>query len=289
MKEEQTLKKQSQFLETMRRLLKNKLAVVGLIILVVLILIGIFADQLAPYPYDLQDYRSLFLPPGSPGHILGTDNLGRDVLSRLIYGARLSIKMGVLSILLAAVLGMILGSIAGYYGGIIDDLIMRFLDIYQAIPALVLCIAMAAVMGSGLNNAIIAVGITSAPWHARIIRGSIMQIRNTEYVEAAKAINAGSFRVLTRHIIPNAMGPSIVQITMDLGNAILTAATLSFIGLGAQAPLSEWGAMLSAGRDYMRDSGYLVLLPGIMIMLTVISCNLLGDGLRDAMDPRLRD
>ncbi len=287
--EQVVVKKQSQFKETLRRLMKNKLSVAGLVIIIALVLVAVFADWLMPYDYAQQDYQSMFLPPGSTGHLLGTDDVGRDILSRLIYGSRLSLQMGFFAVAISAIIGDLLGAIAGYFGGIVDDIIMRFLDIYQAVPTLVLCIALAAVLGAGLRNAIIAIGIANAPWHARLIRGSIMQVRDAEYVEAARAINAGSGRIILRHILPNILAPTIVQITMDLGNAILNAATLSFIGLGAQVPLPEWGAMLSAGREYMRDYGYMVLLPGICIMLTVLSLNLLGDGLRDALDPRLKD
>ncbi|MFV0527661.1 MAG: ABC transporter permease [Lachnospiraceae bacterium] len=287
--EQVVVKRQSQLKETLRRLFKNKLSVAGLVIILILVFVAVFADWLMPYDYAQQDYKSMFLSPGSPGHILGTDDVGRDILSRLIYGSRLSLQMGFFAVAISAVLGDLLGAIAGYFGGVVDDIIMRFLDIYQAVPTLVLCIALAAVLGAGLENAIIAIGIANAPWHARLIRGSIMQVRDSEYVEAARAINAGSRRIILRHILPNILAPTIVQITMDLGNAILNAATLSFIGLGAQVPLPEWGAMLSAGREYMRDYGYMVLLPGICIILTVLSLNLLGDGLRDALDPRLKD
>lgn len=283
------VKRKSQFWEVMRRLFKNKLAIVGLVTLLFFVFIAVFADVLMPYDYAAQDYNSIFLLPGSPGHLLGTDELGRDLLSRLMYGARLSLQMGILAVALSAVIGDILGAIAGYFGGIVDEIIMRFLDIFQSIPALVLCIALAAVLGASLENAIIAVGICNAPWHARLIRGSILQVRDSEYVEAARSINASSFRIIFRHILPNVFAPSIIQITMDLGGAILTASTLSFIGLGAQVPLPEWGAMLNAGREFMRDYYYLIVLPGICIMMVVLSANLLGDGLRDALDPKLKD
>lgn len=283
------MKKQSQLKNMLYRLSRNKLAMMGIIILTLFVAMALAANKIMPYDYAAQDYTAIQLPPGSPGHILGTDNLGRDILSRLIYGSRLSLMMGFCSVAIAAVIGILLGAIAGYFGGILDDLIMRFLDIYQAVPSLVLCIALAAVLGAGLENAIIAIGITSAPVHARLVRGSIMQVRNLEYVEAAKTVNAGSLRIIFAHILPNALAPSIVQITMDIGGAILNAATLSFIGLGAQAPLPEWGAMLNAGKEFMDKSGYMVILPGICIMLVVLSLNLIGDGLRDALDPRLKD
>lgn len=282
-------KKKSQLKEVVKRLSKNRLGMAGMIIVVLLLIVAALAPYIIPYDYAAQDSTALFLKPGSSGHLLGTDNLGRDVLSRTIYGTRISLIMGLSSVFLMVVIGDTLGAIAGYYGGFIDNLLMRFLDIFQAVPSLVLCIALAAVLGSGLSNAIIAIGVTTAPWHARMIRGSIMQVRSMEYIEAAKAINASDKRIILKHLIPNALAPSIVQVTMDLGHAILSAATLSFIGLGAQAPLPEWGTMLSEGRNYIRGHGYLVIIPGIMIMITILAFNLLGDGLRDALDPRLKE
>lgn len=283
-----TVKKQSQFFIVMKRLAKNKMAIVGLAIAIALVLIALFADFLMPYDYAYQDTAAMLQGP-SREHLLGTDNLGRDILSRLIYGTRLSMRMGLLSVLLAAALGIFFGSIAGYYGGKVDNLIMRFLDIYQSIPGLVMCVALAAVLGSGLNNCILAVGITTMAGYARMIRSSILQIKGMEYIEAAAAINANDRRILLKHIIPNSISPLIVQMTMGIGAAILLASTLSFIGLGVQAPMPEWGGMLAAGRNYMRDYGYIVIFPGIMIIICVLAFNLLGDGLRDALDPRLKD
>lgn len=282
-------KKKSQIKEVLKRLAKNRLGMVGLIVIIIMVCLALLAPVIAPYDYAAQDYMATFLKPGSEGHLLGTDSLGRDILSRVLYGARYSLGMGFLAVILAAVIGDTLGALAGYYGGKVDAVIMRALDIFQAIPPLILCIALAAVLGAGLGNAVVAIGITTAPWHARMIRGSIMQVRGMEYVEAAKAINASDKRIILKHIIPNAMAPSIVQITMDLGGAIMMAATLSFIGLGAQAPTPEWGMMLSESRGFIRDSGYLVLVPGIMIMITVLAFNLFGDGLRDALDPKLKE
>ena len=218
---------------------------------------------------------------------MGTDNLGRDILSRLIYGTRISLLMGILIVLIGASIGILLGSIAGFYGGRVDNYIMRFLDIYQSVPNILLAITFAAVLGPGLVSAIIALGVASFAGYARLIRASILQVRKLEYVDAAKAINASDVKILFKHILPNAFSPMIVYITMYIGSSILAAASLSFIGLGAQAPLPEWGAMLSSGRSMMRDCPTLVLYPGIMIMITVLAFNLFGDGLRDALDPRL--
>ena len=285
---DEELKKTNQFKETMKRLFKNKGAVVGLIVIILLVLMMIFADQIAPYDYAAQDYNCVYQKP-SAQHLMGTDELGRDVLSRIIVGSRLSMRMGLCSVALAATIGIIFGSIAGYYGGAVDNVLMRFLDIYQSIPGTIFCVALAAVLGPGLNNTIIAVGITSMSGYARLIRASIMQVRGMEYIEAARSINAKDGRILLKHIIPNAISPLIVSITMSIGGCILLAASLSFIGLGAQPPLPEWGAMLSAGRSKMRDCGYLVIFPGMAIMISVLAFTLLGDGLRDALDPRLRN
>lgn len=274
--------------DVLHRLMKNKLAVVGLVVIILLILIAIFAPFLAPYGYEEQDLMATYQSPNAT-HLLGTDNLGRDILSRLIYGSRQSLRIGVLSVAIAATLGITFGSIAGFYGGRLDNVLMRILDIYQSVPAMLLSIALAAALGPGINNAILAIGISTMAEYARLIRAQILTVREREFVEAARAINAGDGRIILKHVLPNAFAPLIVSITMNIGNSILAAATLSFIGLGAQPPLPEWGAMLSAGRSYMRDYGYLVIIPGICIMVSVLAFNLLGDGLRDALDPRMKN
>lgn len=274
--------------DVLHRLMKNKLAVVGLVVIILLILVAIFAPFLAPYGYEEQDLMATYQSPNAT-HLLGTDNLGRDILSRLIYGSRQSLRIGVLSVAIAATLGITFGSIAGFYGGRLDNVLMRILDIYQSVPAMLLSIALAAALGPGINNAILAIGISTMAEYARLIRAQILTVREREFVEAARAINAGDGRIILKHVLPNAFAPLIVSITMNIGNSILAAATLSFIGLGAQPPLPEWGAMLSAGRSYMRDYGYLVIIPGICIMVSVLAFNLLGDGLRDALDPRMKN
>ena len=278
----------SGFVAVMKRLKKNKLAMVGLVIIILLVLCIIFAPLIAPYGYEEMDTSNCYSWP-TKEHICGTDKLGRDIFSRLIYGARYSLQIGVLSVAIAASLGLILGSIAGFYGGKVDMVIMRILDIYQSVPGLLLSIAFAAALGPGITNATIAIGISTIASHARMIRASIMTVRDSEYVDAARLINAGTGRIIVKHILPNAISPLIVSVTMSVGSSILAAATLSFIGLGSQPPTPEWGAMLSAGRSVMRDYGYLVIFPGIAIMLTVLSFNMLGDGLRDALDPRLKN
>ena len=281
-------KKKPRFSETWRRLKKNKAAMVSLFVIIIIILVAALAPVIAPYPYDEQDYNKSFNPP-SRENLLGTDKLGRDVLSRLIYGASQSLQLGVVATAIASVIGIIIGAIAGYYGGWTDNLIMRFFDIYQSIPMFLLCVTLAAVMGPSLQNAILAIGISMIPAPARLMRASILSIREMEYIEAAKAINAGSSRIIRKHIVPNAIAPMIVFITMSIGMNILAGAGLSFIGLGAQPPIPEWGSLVSDARSIMRDHGTLALYPGICIMITVLAFNLLGDGLRDALDPRLKN
>ena len=260
----------------------------GLIIVCLILLMALFAPLIAPYGYEEQDLAHMFSSPSSD-HWMGTDNLGRDIFSRLVYGSRQSLKIGFLSVLMASVIGITLGAIAGYYGGKVDNILMRFLDVFQSVPAMLMSIAIAATLGAGMNNAIVAIGIGTVPIYARMTRAQFLSIRGMEYVEAAVAINAKDPRIIAKHILPNALSPMIVQMTMGVAGAILTAASLSFIGLGAQPPLSEWGAMLSAGRSYIRDYPHLVMFPGITIMITVLSLNMLGDGLRDALDPRLKN
>lgn len=281
------VKKRSKLKTFFKRLAKNKLAVVGLVIIVLLILIALLAPVIAPYGYAEQDLKNTFAGSSSE-HLLGTDNLGRDVLSRLIYGSRQSLQIGILSVALGAALGTVFGIFAGYYGGLVDNILMRILDIYQSIPGLILSIVLAVTLGPGLNNAIIALGIGTMPMYARIIRASLLQVRNMEYIEAARAINANDFRIVLKYALPNAISPLIVQITMSIGLSILAAAMLSFIGLGAQPPIAEWGAMLTEGKSFIREHGYLITYPGIAIVISVLAFNLFGDGLRDALDPRLK-
>ena len=281
-------KKKSRFGEIWRRLRKNKAAMISLFVICLVILVAVFADVLAPYPYDQQDYSKSFAPPGRE-NLLGCDKLGRDLLSRIIYGSRQSLQLGIVAVAISASIGILIGSVSGFYGGWTDTLIMRALDIYQSIPMFLLCVTLAAVMGPSLRNAIIAIGISMVPGPARLMRASILTVREMEYIEAAKAINAGSSRIIRKHIVPNAIAPLIVSITMSIGMSILSGAGLSFIGLGAQPPIPEWGALISDARNIMRDHGTLALYPGICVMITVLSFNLLGDGLRDALDPRLKN
>ena len=280
-------KKNSQAKEVWRRFKKNKLAVAGLIIIFILIIAAILAPVIAPYGYDDQDYSATLIR-FSKEHILGTDNLGRDILSRLLYGSRVSLTIGFISVGIGLIVGGLVGAIAGYYGGVLDDVLMRIVDIIMAIPSIILAISICAALGPGLVNTMIAVGISSIPNYARILRSSILSIKQQEFVEAATAIGASDARIIAKHIIPNSLSGLIVQASMGVGRAIISAASMSFVGLGIQPPNPEWGAMLSFGRTYFRDYGYMVLYPGLFIFIAVLSMNLIGDGLRDALDPRLK-
>ncbi len=280
-------KKESQFSLVMKRLSHNKVAMAGLIIVLVMFLLAILAPWIMPYDYAKMDMANRFQGP-SLAHICGTDDMGRDIFSRLLYGSRASLSMGFLSVLISTVIGMLIGSIVGYFGGMVDTIIMRFVDILQAIPGILLAIAISACLGSGFVNTIIALSIGGIPMTVRLLRGSIMGVRKMEYLEAAHTINCSVPRTIIKHILPNSISPIIVSVTMGIGNTILMAASLSYIGLGVQPPTPEWGAMLSASRTYMRDYPHMVLFPGIAIALVVLSLNMLGDGLRDALDPKLK-
>lgn len=281
-------KKESMFFMTWKRLAKNKLAVAGLIVLIITALLAVFAPIAASYGYEEQDLFNTLAGP-SREHWLGTDNLGRDMLSRLIYGGRNSLTLGLISVALAAALGVILGAVSGYYGGKVDMVIMRLLDVLQAVPAILLAIAISATLGPGYMNCILALTISQIPGFTRMTRASCLNVQGMEYVEAARSINARERRIIFKHVLPNAISPIIVQATMSVATAILTSASLSFIGLGVQPPQAEWGAMLSAGRSYIRSNPHVIIYPGITIMIVVLSLNLLGDGLRDALDPRLKN
>jgi len=275
------------WLESWRRLIRRPTATLGMIIFLALVLMALFPSLIAPEGYDNQQYTKLFQPPNAQ-NIMGTDNLGRDVFSRVLYGARYSMGVGFFAVIFALLIGGTMGSIAAFYGGRADSLIMRFLDIVLSIPSILLAIAITSILGTNIVNLTIAISISSFPHYARIVRAAILSIKELEFVEAARAIGASDTRIIFRHLLPNAMAPIIVQATVGLGGAILSCAALSFIGLGIQPPLPEWGTMLSAGREYIREYWWLVVFPGMFIMLAIFSVNLFGDGLRDALDPRLK-
>ena len=285
--EENPERKHSQFRDIWRRLCKNRLAVLGMIILCVLVLCAIFADVIAPYHYAAQDYSAMHAAP-SWEHLMGCDNTGRDIFSRVVYGARTSLVVGFISLAVGGIIGCALGAVAGYFGGGLETAIMGFCDILMAIPSTVLAIAIASTLGTGLVNAMIALGISSIPNFARIVRSSSLSVKNQEYVEAARAIGAKDSHIIWQHVFPNILAPIIVQATLGVGKAIIMCASLSFLGLGIEPPQAEWGNMLSAARKFVRDYPHEVIFPGLAIMLTVLAINLFGDGLRDALDPKLK-
>lgn len=270
-----------------KRLKKSKTAIFGLIVIVLLIFTAVFADFIAPYPYDQQDYSQTFEYP-SPAHLMGTDNFGRDIFSRIIYGTRISLFIAIISVLISFTVGVFLGATSAYYGGTYDTVVMRILDAFLSIPSLLCAVSVSAALGNGLIQTAIAIAIANIPVFARVTRASVITVRKAEYVEAAESIGVDNARIMLRHIMPNALAPIFVQTSLSIVNAILTISMLSFIGLGIQPPTPEWGSMLSSGREFIRDFWPLVTFPGVMIMVTLISFNMLGDGLRDALDPRLK-
>lgn len=276
------------WVQVWRRLMKNKLAVLGLIVICIFAVIAILAPYIAPYHYDEQDLSRAFLFP-CKDHFLGTDNFGRDILSRIIYGSRVSLTVGFIAVGIAVLVGGLLGAIAAFYGKKVDNLIMRAMDILLAIPGMLLALALASALGPGLRNMMIAIAIGNIPSYARIVRASVLSVRQTEFIEAAESIGASDVRIIFKHILPNSMAPIIVQATLGVASSILAAATLSFLGLGIQPPNPEWGAMLSSARQYIRDYWHMTTFPGLAIVIIIYALNVLGDGLRDALDPRLKN
>ncbi len=266
---------------------RNKLAVVALVILILIILAAIFADFLTPYDYTEQIPQENFLKP-SAEHIMGTDNFGRDIFSRVLKGAQISLKIGFTSVVISTFIGVIIGAFAGYYEGVFDAIIMRIMDTILSIPQLVLAIALAAALGGGMKNLILAVSLSSIPSYAKIVRSQVMAVKNLEYVEAAKLAGVNNLKLIFTEILPNCFAPIIVQATIGVGTAILSAASLSFIGMGIMPPEAEWGQMLSEGRAYIRNYPHITLFPGMAIALTILVLNIVGDALRDAFDPKFR-
>lgn len=279
--------KNSQTREIISRFMKNKVAVAGFFIILLLVFCALFPSLIAPYSYETMSTGPSFANP-SAEHLFGTDEFGRDIFSRVIYGTRTSLAIGLLSVLIACVLGTILGCISGYYGNLTDNLIMRAVDILLAIPNLMLAISIVAALGRSQTNLILDLGIGATGGFARVVRGQILTVKEQEYIEVARAIGASDFRIIFCHILPNCLAPIIVQISISVGSSILGAAGMSFIGLGIAPPNPEWGAMLSAGRSFFRDHWFVETFPGLAIMLAVFAFNLFGDGLRDALDPRLK-
>ncbi|USF25892.1 Glutathione transport system permease protein GsiD [Firmicutes bacterium ASF500] len=283
-----TDKKRSQLLEVWGRLKKSKVAIAGLVILTLLILMAVFADVLVDYELAIAQNMPEKLQGPSPAHWLGTDGFGRDILARIIHGSRISLSIGFVSVIVSLAVGGAIGSIAGYYGGTLDMIVMRFIDVLMAIPSMLMCICVVTVLGPGMSNLLVAITISYVATFCVIVRSSILTIKNSDYIEAARATGVGTFRIILKHIIPNTMGPIMVQATLSIGSVILSAAGLSFVGLGVMPPTPEWGAILTEGKEFIRTAPHIVLFPGIAIMLAVMSLNFLGDGLRDALDPRLK-
>ncbi len=287
------MQEHTEFYDTMRSLKKNRAAMLGLVIIILFVLMAIFAKQLAPANPIAQSLKDNLKPgfwAGSHTHLLGTDGFGRDLLSRIIYGSRISLTVGFIAVLIGILIGATSGIVAGFFGGWIDNVIMRTVDVMFSLPSILLAIVIVAILGRGLDKAMIAIGITYAPQIARIVRSETLKVSNSEYIEAARAIGTPSLRIMWTHVLPNVMSPIIVYGTLSIGSAILDAAALGFLGLGAQPPTPEWGAML-ANSFHSITGGYwwVETFPGIAIALTVLGFNLLGDGLRDSIDPKLRN
>jgi peptide/nickel transport system permease protein len=280
--------KTGQIAEVWRRLKRNRAAIVGGIIVLLFVSIAILAPLISPYPPNEGDLKKRLEPP-SKEYLLGTDPLGRDLLSRVIYGARISLQIQVVAVFIAMVIGTLLGMVGGYYGGKFDHLIMRLMDILLAFPGIFLAISIIAVLGPGLTNLMLAAGIYSIPQFARIVRGSVLSLKEKEFIEAARAVGENDFNILFRYLLPNSMAPIIIQTTLRMATVLLTASGLSFLGLGVQPPTAEWGAMLSNARAYLITAPHVATVPGLAIMLVVMGFNLFGDGLRDSLDPRLKD
>ena len=285
--EEQVVCIQSRGLQFAKRFAASRPAMIGLILLAVLVFSAVFAPALAPFdPYESNLPNSL-KPPSGP-HVLGTDELGRDIMSRILYGARISLLVGVESVVLALLCGVVLGATAGFYGGKVDTVIMSVMDVMLSFPSILLAIAFMTVLGRGVEKAVIAIGIVSIPQYARIVRGSVLSVKENVYVMAARALGNGDGRLIFVHILPNVMAPIIVRATIGISVAILEAAALGFLGLGVAPPTAEWGTMLGSGRQTIFNAPHIVMFPGLAITVTVMAFNLLGDGLRDVLDPRLK-
>lgn len=273
--------------EALRRVLRNRKAVFGIICLTIIVVSALLAPVISPHEPNRQNLRNR-LQGSSSEHWLGTDHLGRDLFSRVIWGGRVSLQVGFVSVAIALLIGGTMGLLAGYFGGWFEGLVMRIVDIMLALPGFLLALAIVATLGASMTNVTIAVGIAYAPGLARVTRSAVIAAREYEYVAAARAAGAGDLRIMWSHILPNSMGPIIVQSTLAMAGAILSAAALSYLGMGAQPPTAEWGSMLSAARPFILVAHHTVTYPGLAIMLTVLSLNMLGDGLRDAFDPRMR-
>ncbi len=267
---------------------KDPGAMIGLAVIVLMFVMSFLSPHILKYSMSEMNLAVRYQPP-SLEHPFGCDDLGRDILARVLYGARYTLSIGILSVAISSFFGILLGAVAGYFSGWVDGVIMRVLDVFQAFPQLLLAVTFASVFGPGLDKAILALGISGIPNYARLMRANILTIRSNEFIEAAISTNCSKVRIITRHVIPNAISPMIVQMSMGIANAGISAACLSFLGLGIQPPAPEWGAMLSVSRQFMQDHPHMVMIPGLFIMISVICFNLIGDAIRDALDPKLKD
>lgn len=281
------LRTESPWFIALRMLIRNRTAMAGLAVLIALALMAVFAAQIAPCDPDEVDILVQLQGP-SREHLLGTDLYGRDILSRIFFGGRVTLVIGLISVGIAASFGVVLGLVSGYYGGTVDSLIMRFIDILLSFPRILLALTIVGMLGPGLFNVMLAVGIASITGYARLVRGTVLSAKEQTYVEAARVVGCQTRKILFRHLLPNVIGPVIVLATLDVASAILAASSLSFLGLGVQPPTAEWGYMLNEGRNYLRTAPWITFFPGMAIMLSVLSINMLGDGLRDALDPKLK-
>ena len=278
-----------QMKEIWRRYKKNKAAVAGLVLLIIIVAIALFADLIVPYSKCVEQVGADRLQWPSLAHFFGTDELGRDLFARVVHGSRYSLSIGILTSLIALVAGAILGASAGYFGGVVDNVICLIVDVFMCVPPILLSLAVVAALGSNMQNLIIAITISCIPGNVRLIRSVVLTVAEQDYVQVAKSYGASNARIIFRYVLPNAMGPIIVNTTMSISGMILSAAGLSFIGMGIQPPSPEWGALLSAAQTYIFTSPYLLVFPGIFIVLSSLSFNLVGDGLTDALDPKLKD
>ncbi len=288
-REEDMVEKNSLFREAVFQLKGNKPAIVGFIIIISFIMMAFFSPWLTPFDPDIQDISIRKTAPFISSHILGTDDLGRDLLTRIIYGARISLVIGTFSVSISLSFGILIGLISGYYGGWVDRIVMRLIDIMLAFPYILLTIVIVAILGPSLTNAMLAIGISQIPQYARVVRASVLAEKENDYITAERSLGTSNFELMFKSILPNCIAPIFVQATLGIGDAILSSAALSFLGLGAQPPTAEWGLMIASSREFVTSAWWIVTFPGIAVLFTVLGFNLLADGLRDVLDPRMRD
>lgn len=276
------------FIEVWKKFKKHRLALIGMTVIFILFFVALFAPYISPHDPNEQNLRKRLQGPGRE-YLLGTDNLGRCILSRLIYGTRISLQIGIVVVAITSCVGVVLGTLAGYYGGVIDEVIMRSVDILLAFPGIILALVIVGILGPSLFNLMLALAVVGWTSYARVVRGSVLSVKEKEFIEAARALGASDLRIMYQHILPNVLAPVIVMATLGMAHLILASAALSFIGLGVQPPDPAWGSMLNSGKAFMRTAPHLTIFPGLAIMLTVLAFNFLGDGLRDILDPRLKE